>query len=276
MFRRILTYRNKIPVLIKKISNYLSLFSENMANLIARMNRVFEKYDVKMTYFISTYLIENRPAFFSHFRNHDYGPHGHLHPDYSLIGKKAAFKDMREAVSVFKKFNQKPWIFRAPYGMTRIANNSDLFFEYEKKLGILYDSSINIQKPPWKEPPHPIKHKSGVTTIPLIGVSDDSLIDVLRLNNNNEILRRFVEALDYGKNGVLVYDLHPIRMGQVKYIEILEGLIKNIYNKKKFMILSLKEAFSKFYKKDKDETIVCLSGDIDNLSILDYFRRFKG
>ncbi|NVM03298.1 MAG: polysaccharide deacetylase family protein [Candidatus Helarchaeota archaeon] len=275
MFRRILTYKNKIPVLIKKISNYLSLFSANMVSLIARMNRIFEKYDVKMTYFISTYLIENQPTFFSHFGDHDYGPHGHTHPDYSLIGRKAAFKDMREAISVFKKFNQNPWIFRAPYGITRIEKNSDLFFEYEKKLGILYDTSINIQKPPWKEPPHPIKHKSGVITLPLIGVSDDVLIDNLGLNNNNVILRHFVEALDYGRTGVLVYDLHPIRMGQVKYVEILEGFIKIINKKKNFMILSLKEAFSKFYKKDKEETIVCLSGDIDNLSILDYFRRLK-
>lgn len=246
-----------------------------MVNLISRMNKIFEKHDVKFTYFISTYLIENQANFFSHFGDHDYGPHGHLHPDYSLIGKKAAFKDMKDAVSIFQKLNQKPWIFRAPYGITQIEKKSDLFFEYEKKLGINYDSSINIQKPPWKEPPHPIKHKSGVTTLPLIGVSDDVLIDNLKLNNNNEILRRFVEALDFGRTGVLVYDLHPIRMGQIKYIKILEGLIKSINTKKNFMILSLKEAFSEFYKKGEDETIVCLSGDIDNLSILDYFRRLK-
>jgi len=246
-----------------------------MANLISRMNRIFEKYNVKMTYFISTYLIENNQSFIAHFGDHDYGPHGHLHPDYSLIGKKAAFNDMKQSVAIFKKYNLEPWVFRAPYGITKIENNLNLFFEFEKKLGIHYDSSINIQKPPWKNPPRPIKHQCGVTTLPLIGVSDDVLIDNLALNDNNEILKRFLDALDYGKSGVLVYDMHPIRMGQARYIEILDAFIKNVKKKKNYTIISLREAFSKFGNKEDDETFVCLTGDIDNISLVDYLRRLK-
>lgn len=275
MLRRILTYRNNLPVLIRKVSNYLSLFSEDMTNLIGRMNRIFEKHNVKMTYFISTYLIEQRPSIFTNFGEHDCGPHGHLHLDYSLVGRKAAFNDIKNSIITFKKFGKDPWVFRAPYGITQIENNNVLFFNFERQLGIRYDSSINIGKPPWKIPPHPIKHRSGIITLPLIGISDDVLIDNLGLKNNNEILASFVNALDYGKNGVIVFDLHPIRMGQVKYVEILDKLINKINEKKNFKIMSLKEAFTNFEIKEKDETIVCLSGDIDNLSMLDYFKRLK-
>jgi len=242
-----------------------------MVNLIRRINQVLDKYDTKMTYFISTYLIENRPDYHEHFENHDFAPHGHLHLDYTIVGKKAALGDMKNSVLVFKKQNLDPWVFRAPYGLTKIGNNSEIFFEYEKKLGILYDSSIRAQNPP----PHPVKHKCGVTSMPFIGITDDYLIDDLKLNNNNEILRRFAETLEFGKNGVLVYDMHPIRMGQAKYIEIFEGLIKKINQKRNYMLTSLKESFSNFSKKDEDETLVCFTGDIDNLSMIDYFKRFK-
>ncbi|MHA1376872.1 MAG: polysaccharide deacetylase family protein [Candidatus Helarchaeota archaeon] len=243
--------------------------------MVKRINKICNKYNVKMTYFISTYLLENNSSFIKNFGNHHFGPHGHLHLDYSLVGKKAAYNDMKNSIIIFKNLNLETWVFRAPYAVTRIEDNPDLFFEFEKRLGIIYDSSINIQRPPWEKPPHPIKHKCGVITLPLIGVSDDHLIDNLALNDNNEILKRFVDALDYGKNGILVYDMHPIRMGQTRYIEILDAFIKIVKQRKSFKIMALKDAFSEFENKNKDDTIVCLTGDIDNLSFLDYFKRFK-
>ncbi|MFX1293546.1 MAG: polysaccharide deacetylase family protein [Promethearchaeota archaeon] len=246
-----------------------------MANLIGRMNRVFDKYDVKMTYFISTYLIADHPSFFEHFEDHDFGPHGHLHLDYSLVGKRTAFQDMKNSILIFKKLNLNPWIFRAPYGVTKIEKSDNLFFEYENTLGIRHDSSINLGGRPLNQPPYIIKHKCGVTSIPFVGVADDYLIDNLALNDNNEILHRFAKVFDYCRTGILVYDMHPIRMGQARYIEILEALIKQMIKEKNSIIMSLKEAFSRFDKKDEDETIVCFTGDIDNLSILDYFKRFK-
>ena len=80
-------------------------------------------------------------------------------------------------------------------------------------------------------------------------------------------------ALDHGKGGLLVYDMHPIRMGQEKYIKILENLIKIIKRKKKYRITSIRDSIKEYEIKKDSETIVCFSGDIDNLSILDYFRR---
>ncbi|NHI95071.1 MAG: hypothetical protein EAX96_21450, partial [Candidatus Lokiarchaeota archaeon] len=118
------------------------------------------------------------------------------------------------------------------------------------------------------------KHPCGVITIPLIGVSDDALIDDRGLTNSNEILKEFYLALEHGKGGLLVYDMHPIRMGQIKYIRILENLIKSIKNKEDYKITSIRNSLEEFEKKKNNETIVCFSGDIDNLSILDYFRRF--
>ena len=259
--------------MIRKISNYLSLHSESMKNLVTNMNQVFDKYDVKMTYFISTYLIEQEPSIFSSFEHHDFGPHGHLHLDYTLVGRKNALEDIYKSVEIFKKYKKEVWIFRAPYALDKIGTDPNLLFDYEKKLGILYDSSVNVKRPPWKGGVRPIKHANGVITIPLIGVSDDGLIDELGLNNSNEILKEFASALDHGRGGLLVYDMHPIRMGQIKYINILESLIKIIKSKKNYKITSIRESVKEFEEKSANETIICFSGDIDNLSILDYFRR---
>ncbi|NHI93536.1 MAG: hypothetical protein EAX96_13695, partial [Candidatus Lokiarchaeota archaeon] len=151
MFKRILTYKNNVPLLIRKISNYLSLHSESMKNLINNMNSIFDKYGVKMTYFISTYLIEQEPSIFESFGKHDFGPHGHLHLDYTLVGKQSALEDIYKSVKIFKRFKKEAWIFRAPYALDKIGTDPNLLFEYEKKLGILYDSSINVKSPPWKK-----------------------------------------------------------------------------------------------------------------------------
>ena len=245
-----------------------------MKNLIRNINEIFDKHDQKMTYFISTYLIDQEPSIFDSFENHDFGPHGHLHLDYTLVGKQHAIEDIYKSVKVFKEHNKDPWIFRAPYALYHIGNDPKLLFQVEKKLNILYDSSINIKRPPWNDKTRPVKHPNGVITIPLIGISDDGLIDNRGLNNSNIILKEFSKALDHGKGGLLVYDMHPIRMGQDRYKNILKNLIESINKRKNVRITSMRESVKEFEKKDSNETIVCFSGDIDNLSILDYFRRF--
>ncbi|MHA1786400.1 MAG: polysaccharide deacetylase family protein [Candidatus Helarchaeota archaeon] len=273
MLKRILTYKNKIPLLIKKISNYLVLHSEKMKDLIKNMNEIFDKYEIKMTYFISTFLVEQVPSILESFEEHDFGPHGHLHLDYTIVGKRNALEDIYKSVMIFKKYDKEPWIFRAPYALDKIGNDPNLLFEYEKKLGIKMDSSINLKFPPWGNRLKPIIHECGITTIPLIGFSDDYLIDDRGLTDSKTILKELLSALEHGKGGLLVYDMHPIRMGQNKFKGILEKLVESINTKKDYFITSMKESVEKFNKKDDQETIVCFSGDIDNLSIFDYFRR---
>jgi len=252
----------------------LSWHAEKMKNLVKNMNEIFDKYDQKMTYFISTYLIDQEPSIFDSFESHDFGPHGHLHLDYTLVGNQNAIEDIYKSVKIFKENNKDPWIFRAPYALYHIGKDPKLLFEVEKKLNIPFDSSINIKQPPWNDKTRPVYHPNGVITIPLIGISDDGLIDNRGLSNSNIILKEFSKALDHGKGGLLVYDMHPIRMGQNKYKNILEELIKFIIKRKNVRITSMRDSVKEFKKKDANETIVSFSGDIDNLSILDYFRRF--
>lgn len=245
-----------------------------MKNLVRNMNEIFDKYDQKMTYFISTYLIDQEPSIFDSFEEHDFGPHGHLHLDYTLVGKHHAIEDIHKSVKIFRENNKDPWIFRAPYALYHIGTDPDLLFQVEKKLNVPFDSSINIKLPPWGDRTRPVKHANGVITIPLIGISDDALIDNRGLSNPNIILKEFSKALEHGKGGLLVYDMHPIRMGQKQYKNILLKLIEFINERKNTRITSMRESVKEYEKKDPNETIVCFSGDIDNLSILDYFRRF--
>lgn len=273
LFKRLLGYRKNIPLLLKKISNYLSFHSEDMASLIGRMNELFNKNDAKMTYFISTFLIEQKPSIISAFGNHDFGPHGHYHLNVSQVGKRAARRDMKNSVDVFKKYKQDPWVYRAPYARYKIGNDPNLFFEIEKELGILYDSSINIGSPPWERPIKPIKHECGVITIPLIGVSDDYLIDNQGIFDSKVLVKRFYQAVLQGRKGIIVFDMHPIRMGQKRFINVIDVLMKKIQETRDFRIISLRDAFDEFEKKDQNETLVSFTGDIDNLSMFDYVRR---
>ncbi|MHA1144608.1 MAG: polysaccharide deacetylase family protein [Candidatus Helarchaeota archaeon] len=273
MFKRILGYRKNVRLLFKKITNYLSFHSEDMSNLIKRMNAVFDRHDVKMTYFISTFLVEQRPSICSAFESHDFGPHGHYHVNVAQAGRRAAWNEIKEAVRVFKTHGFDPWVYRAPYARHIIENDPNLFFEFEKKNGILRDSSINVGPPPWENPLKPIKHDCGVITIPLIGVADDGLIDNEGIFDNRLLVKRFYNAFDQGRTGIIVYDLHPIRMGQARFINVVEALIKRLKTEKNVRIISLRDAFEQFDKKAEEETLVCFTGDIDNLSIFDYARR---
>jgi len=268
-------YKNRIPLLFKKTCSYFLYHLDSMENLIYRMNEVLEKYSSKMTYFIASYLVERQPKILKTFKGHVIAPHGYLHLDYSLMPTEDVWIDMKKAVSTFKNFGFFPSFFRAPYAQYRLrSSDEELLFKFEVKLGIRYDSSLNLGSPPWKKL-CPIPLKSGVTILPYVGISDDYLIEHRRITNPEKLSRILTKSVSLGKGGLIIFVLHPIRIGQKKYIKALDLFLNNISKERKNKIISLDEATYEYVTKQKDETLTVITGDIDTLSMIDYLRRFN-
>jgi len=268
-------YRNRLPFLLKIIYSYFVYHFDRMENLVCRMNETLEKYDSKMTYFIASYLVERQPKILKTFKGHVIAPHGYLHLDYSLMSTGDVWIDMKKAIATFKNFGFPSSFFRAPYGNYQLrSSDKELFFKFEAKLGIRYDSSLNLGSPPWKKL-CPIPLKSGVTILPYIGISDDSLIEHRKITNPEKLSRILTKSVLLGKGGLIIFVLHPIRIGQKKYIKALDLFLNNISKEGKNRLISLDEAIEEYAMKEKDETLTVITGDIDTFSMIDYLRRFN-
>jgi len=269
------TYKKKVPLLLKKINSYFVYHSDPMENLICRINEVLERYNSRMTYFIASYLVERHPKILKTFKGHVFAPHGYLHLDYGLMQPRDVWIDMKKAVVTFKNLGFPPSFFRAPYGRHRLrSDDKELFFKFEAKLGIQYDSSLNLGYPPWKEL-HPIPSESGVTILPYVGISDVGLIERERITNPEKLSKIYTKSVSLGKGGLVIFDIHPIRIGQKRYIKALDLFLNNILKQSKNKLRSLDEATQEYMTKGKDETLTVITGDIDTLSMIDYLRRLK-
>jgi peptidoglycan/xylan/chitin deacetylase (PgdA/CDA1 family) len=239
------------------------------------MNEVLEKYNSKMAYFVASYLVERRPKILEIFKDHIVAPHGYLHLDYSLMPTADVWLDMKKAMATFKNLGFSSLFFRAPYGNYRLrSSDEELFFKFEAKLGIKYDSSVGLGFPPWKKL-CPIPLESGVTILPFIGIADDVLIENRRITNPERLSKILTKSVSLGKGGLIIFVLHPIRIGQKKYIKVLDSFLNNISKERKNKIISLDEAPQEYATKEKDETLTVITGDIDTLSMIDYLRRFS-
>lgn len=268
-------YKNRVPFLLKIIYSYFVYHLDRMENLVCRMNEVLEKHNSKMTYFIASYLVERQPKILKAFKGHVIAPHGYLHLDYSLMPTEDVWIDMKKAVATFKNFGFFPSFFRAPYGNYLLrSSNKELFFKFEAKLGIKYDSSVGIGRRPWKKL-YPILSKSGVTILPFVGISDDYLIEHRKITNPEKLSKILTKTVSFGEGGLIIFVLHPIRIGQKKYIKALDLFLNNISKERKNKIISLDEAIKEYATKEKDETLTVITGDIDTLSMIDYLRRFN-
>jgi len=269
------TYKKSVPFLLKKIYSYFVYHLDPMENLVCRTNEVLEKHNSRMTYFIASYLVERCPTILKAFKGHIFAPHGYLHLDYSLIPPGDVWIDMEKAVTTFKNLGFSPSFFRAPYGQSRLrSNDEELFFKFEAKLGIKYDSSVVMGGRPWKKL-HPIPLKFGVTILPYVEISDVDLIEQMRITNPEKLSKIYTESVSLGKGGLVIFDMHPIRIGQKRYIKTLDLFLNNILKQEKNKLISLDEATQEYATKEKDETLTVITGDIDTLSMIDYLRRFK-
>jgi hypothetical protein len=103
------------------------------------------------------------------------------------------------------------------------------------------------------------------------------MVDIYRLNNRQMAkLLRIAMQQTRGKGGVIMFDLHPIRVGQLKYVDLLEHLLTDGLELNGWFpkVTEAVEHWNK-YGEWKDGASFCglLTGDIDNFTFSEYLTR---
>lgn len=207
---------------------------------------------------------------------HEVASHGFNHVRYPTISAKARERDLILSLQVFKKLGIKISGFRAPYD-----NYPDDMPSLIEKTGLIWDGGFGY-RPQYREMTHFFhvdieNQKSQVTYIPLNRWSDDYMIDRKGMGPDaiSRVLKREVSKVA-SKHGVIMFDLHPIRMGQSKYVGCIRDVIEHS-NSIGGWCTTPREAIQYWNAHSKwkgdSEFCILLTGDIDNWVFSDYLRR---
>ncbi len=207
---------------------------------------------------------------------HEVASHGYNHIRYPRVSAEERETDLRLSLQTFKKLGIDITGFRAPYD-----NYTDDMPALIDRLGLEWDGGFGY-RPEHREKTHffkvPLEGKDTRTTfIPLSVWSDDKMIDTLKMTPT-QITRRLKfevhKASQHG--GVIMFDLHPIRIGQRKYVRCLRELVEYATDLNGW-IPTPTEAVRQWNKHGRwpDDASFCLllTGDIDNWGFTDYLRR---
>jgi peptidoglycan/xylan/chitin deacetylase (PgdA/CDA1 family) len=201
--------------------------------------------------------------------------HGYRHLKYPLISAESQEKDVQKALDTYARMGISTKGFRAPYNA--YDENTPKILD---RAGFLWDGGIGHST----ENRDRIDmftvnvdgHDSAFTCIPLNRLSDDLMIDE-RGYSPERMVADLNAALDEArkKRSVVMFDLHPIRMGQPEYVTVLDQMIshgKGIGG----WFPAVSEAV-RFRQGHNDwggfEFCCLLTGDIDNFYFRDYLKR---
>lgn len=206
--------------------------------------------------------------------------HGYRHVSYRFLPETAQEQDIRRGTSYLRNaMGLEIRGFRAPYN-----NYTDATPRLIEVNGFLWDIGIGYQLE-YRDLRKPFRvdvdgRESEFICIPLSGLSDDVMIDTRGLNASQmaAMLRESLEAAA-GTGGVIMYDLHPIRMGQPEYVPVLEEMLSYGSSLGAWFptVSEAVERWRKYGGWRGDAKFCCLlTGDIDNFTFTDYLLRMRG
>ncbi|MFX1414068.1 MAG: polysaccharide deacetylase family protein [Promethearchaeota archaeon] len=239
--------------------------------LIENINSVLEKYNSYMTYFVTGYILEGHPERVNLFKNspHIALPHGYKHFNLQELTVPQAIQEIKKSKQTFDDNHLESWCFRAPYAVNSISSlGTAKFYEILKEMGFLCSSSEFQENPPWK----PVNQ--FIPEYVMARPSDDQLIDKMGIWDAKLIAKHFIKSICSTKGSIIIFDMHPIRMGQKKFIIALDAICKFVERDSKSILIGFKEAVES-YRKEQEKNFVCITGDIDTWSYFDYIRRLK-
>lgn len=207
---------------------------------------------------------------------HEVASHGYNHVRYPTITAQARKQDLLLSLKVFKDMDIKVSGFRAPYD-----NYTDDMPALLEQTNLIWDGGFGF-RPEHRERTHFFYadidgQESRVTYIPLNIWSDDYMIDRkgMRPDLVSRVLKREVtRAAPTG--GVIMFDLHPIRMGQKQYVGCLRDIIEHAKSIGGWCTTPTEAVkYWKAHSRWKGDSNFCilLTGDIDNWVFSDYLRR---
>lgn len=207
---------------------------------------------------------------------HEVAVHGFNHVNYSYVTVQQQDDDMRRAIEAYKALDIPVFGFRAPYDV--YTDESPKLLE---KYGFLWDIGIGYN-PKYREGNSMFRvqvedHESSFVCIPLNILSDDMMIDIqgLSVQQMEKKLKHTIKGA-CERGGVIMFDFHPIRIGQPKYIRVLNTLVK-YGTELDGWFPTVTEAVNSWNRHGswKDDAPFCclLTGDIDNFTFFDYLQR---
>ncbi|MFX0207562.1 MAG: polysaccharide deacetylase family protein [Candidatus Hodarchaeota archaeon] len=248
--------------------------------LLQRIFDTLDDFDAKFTFPLVASIGHKHHSLTEWLRSypHEIAIHGYKHVRYRYLSLEQQIIEFKKAIRIFKNLNIAFRGFRTPYN-----NYTHNTLELIEKFGFKWDGGIGFSL----EHRHsneffkvPLKNgkESSYTCIPLCEWSDDRMIDNYCFSPN-KIAQFLIYHLEKARkvNGLVMFDLHPIRIGQKKYIPSLEKLL-DYATKIEAWVPTVSEAvdyYSKHHKWKGDAPVCCLlTGDIDNYTFFDYMRRF--
>ena len=209
-------------------------------------------------------------------RGHEVAVHGFKHLNYSYLTELQQDDDIKKALDTYKDLDLEVYGFRAPYNT--YAENTPKLVE---KHGFLWDIGIGYNSK-YQEGTSLFRvkidsHDSSFVCIPLNNWSDDLMIDIEGFSTHQieETLKRVIKEASE-KGGVIMFDLHPIRIGQPKYVDALRHVVEYGTELNGWFptVTEAVNYWSKHGNWKHDAPFCCLlTGDIDNFSFFDYLQR---
>ncbi len=262
----------------RQMLRMMQLHRTSFEVLLRNMFSALEEGDGRFTFPTVAAIAKMKPELVREIvkEGHEVASHGFNHVRYPSLTSQEREQDFALSLQTYKKLGIDIKGFRAPYD--RYTEDMPLLLE---KYGITWDGGFGY-RPEHRERTHffhvDINGKpSDVTYIPLNIWSDDLMID-----GRGMVPQAISKTLNgvitqsSKKQGVIMFDLHPIRMGQSEYVNCLREVCIHA-NSLGGWITTPNEAVSYWqkHKKWKGDKTFCLllTGDIDNWVFSDYLRR---
>ncbi|UCG90659.1 MAG: polysaccharide deacetylase family protein [Candidatus Heimdallarchaeota archaeon] len=260
---------------VKMFRFHMTPFSQ----LLSRILETLDEYDAKFTFPLVAATAQSNPSLVEWLGSfpHEIAIHGYKHIKYSLLSLDQQVFEFKKAIRIFKELKIPYQGFRAPYNAY-----SESTIELVEKFGFKWDGGIGYRlEYRYGQEFFKVKlrngKKSSYTCIPLCEWSDDRMIDKYRLSWK-KMAKILIFHLEKARkvNGLVMYDLHPIRIGQREYIRSLSELLLHARNIGAWIptVSEAVDCWSKDQRWKGDAPVCCLlTGDIDNFTFFDYMRR---
>jgi peptidoglycan/xylan/chitin deacetylase (PgdA/CDA1 family) len=252
---------------------YKTPFEQIIDNIL----EVVARYDVHYTFPTLASTAREKPDLLRRIVDAkcEVGAHGYRHVKYTMISGREQDIDIERAKNTFRKMGIDVRGFRAPYNAYDFHT-----IELIERHGFLWDAGIGYSGENRSKTQF-FKLKSSnrelnYVCIPLSGLSDDMMIDELGYSPN-EMVKHLTKALEQAKQAkaVVMFDLHPIRIGQPEYIAVLDELISYGKTIGGWFPTVSDAVLTRGLRGDWRGYDFCclLTGDIDNFHFRDYVKR---
>jgi len=207
---------------------------------------------------------------------HEVASHGYNHVRYPSLTAEERERDLALSLQTYRKMGVRITGFRAPYD--RYTDDMPQLID---KYGLVWDGGFGYRAE-HREKTYFFKvqfasGESSTTFIPLNVMSDDLMIDGRGMSPTHvsRALKAEIEKVSQTK-GVIMFDLHPIRMGQKLYAPCLRDVVEYAHTLGGWCATPTEAVtYWNSHGEWKGDSSFCLllTGDIDNWVFSDYLRR---